>query len=55
LSNALNEHLLEYGDELGELPVVVTDESGILHRTVESVDLAGGLFIIVHDEDEECK
>lgn len=55
LSNALNEHLLEYGDELGEIPVIVQDESGILYRTVKSVDLAGGLFIIVNDEDEEVQ
>lgn len=51
LSNALNEHLLEYGDELGDLPVTVQDESGILARKVTSIDLAGGLYIIVEDED----
>ncbi len=51
LSNALNELLLEYGDELGELPVTVTDEEGIMDCYVKAVDLAGGLFIITDNED----
>lgn len=50
LSNALNEHLLEYGDELGDLPVLVQDDDGILYRKVTAIDLAGGLYIIVENE-----
>lgn len=53
LSNALNENLLEYGDELGDLHVFVQDDDGILHRKVIAIDLAGGLYIIVSNEDAD--
>jgi hypothetical protein len=53
LSDALNRHLLEYGDELGECPVIVQDNDGILYRRVTSFDLANGPYIIVTNEDEK--
>jgi len=51
LSNALNELLLEYGDELGDLPVLVEDDDGIYESPLIAVDLAGGLFIIVETQE----
>lgn len=50
---ALQEHHDEYGDELGDLPVTVQDNDGIYESKVLSVDLAGGLFIIVQTQEKE--